>query len=251
MHDRQIAEQLADEGFVTGTGKRWSMIDVRNMSSHHAIPRTAPTVPTAKPLPDRRDDGLYSVLGAARHFGVTRDVVRLWIARGLVRCSGELGRAHGPLWLAIDEAAELHLRDLAEDSRRRLSRRRRPGPHPAAFVIRVRGTGIEVGIVVGVVRKDNVPVGALPAAFPLVGFEFNLSRMCRCQHGQHRSRGVAGPDWPCSGRERDAVDCALWSVQTPQHVSYAPPDSGLEGGRATGSPAYQSGHSSFSRCRSA
>jgi len=101
------------------------------------------------------------------------------------------------------------------------------------------------------VRKDNVPVGALPAAFPLVGFEFNLSRMCRCQHGQHRSRGVAGPDWPCSGRERDAVDCALWSVQTPQHVSYAPPDSGLEGGRATGSPAYQSGHSSFSRCRSA
>ena len=119
MHDRQIAEQLADEGFVTGTGKRWSMIAVRNMRSHHAIPRTAPSVPTAKPLPDRRDDGLYSVLGAARHFGVTRDVVRLWIARGLVRCSGELGRAHGPLWLAIDEAAELHLRDLAEHSRRR------------------------------------------------------------------------------------------------------------------------------------
>jgi len=125
VHDRQIAKQLAAEGFITGMGKRWTMIAVRNMRSHHAIPRTAPSLPTAKPLPDRRDDGLYSVLGAARYFGVTRDVVRLWIARGLVRCSREPGRAHGPLWLAIDAAAELRLRDFAEDSRRRLSRRRR------------------------------------------------------------------------------------------------------------------------------
>jgi hypothetical protein len=125
MHDRQIAKQLAAEGFITGMGKRWTMIAVRNMRSHHAIPRTAPSLPTAQPLPDRRDDGLYSVLGAARHFGVTRDVVRLWIARDLVRCSREPGRARGPLWLTIDAAAELRLRDLAEDSRRRLSRRRR------------------------------------------------------------------------------------------------------------------------------
>lgn len=124
VHDRQIAEQLAAEGFVTGMGKRWTMIAVRNMRSHHAIPRTAPSLPTAKPLPDRQDDGLYSVLGAARRFGVTRDVIRLWIARGLMRCSRDPGRAHGPLWLAIDDAAELRLRDLAEDSHRRLIRRR-------------------------------------------------------------------------------------------------------------------------------
>jgi len=125
VHDRQIAEQLAAEGFVTGMGKRWTMIAVRNMRSHHAIPRTAPSLPTAKPLPDRRDDGLYSVLGAARRFGVSRDVIRLWIARDLVRCSRDPRRAHGPLWLHIDDTAELRLRDLAEDSRRRLSRRRR------------------------------------------------------------------------------------------------------------------------------
>jgi hypothetical protein len=106
-------------------GKRWTMIAVRNMRSHHAIPRTAPSLPTAKPLPDRRDDGLYSVLGAARRFGVSRDVIRLWIARDLVRCSRDPRRAHGPLWLHIDDTAELRLRDLAEDSRRRLSRRRR------------------------------------------------------------------------------------------------------------------------------
>jgi len=72
------------------------MIAVRNMRSHHAIPRTAPSLPTAKPLPDRRDDGLYSVLGAARRFGVSRDVIRLWIARDLVRCSRDPRRAHGP-----------------------------------------------------------------------------------------------------------------------------------------------------------
>lgn len=123
VHDRQIAEQLAAEGFVTGMGKRWTMIAVRNMRSHHAIPSTAPSLPTAKPQPDRRDDGLYSVLGTARRFGVGRDVVRGWIARGFVRCCREPGRAQGPLWLAIDEAAELRLRDLAEDSRRRSSRR--------------------------------------------------------------------------------------------------------------------------------
>jgi hypothetical protein len=77
VHDRQIAKQLAAEGFITGMGKRWTMIAVRNMRSHHAIPRTAPSLPTAKPLPDRRDDGLYSVLGAARHFGVST-----WSASG-------------------------------------------------------------------------------------------------------------------------------------------------------------------------
>jgi hypothetical protein len=123
VHDRQIAEQLAAEGFVTGMGKRWTMTAVRNMRSHYAIPRTAPSLPTAKPLPDRRHDGQYSVLGAARRFGVTRDVIRLWIARGLVRCSRDPGRVQGPLWLAIDEATELRLRDLAEDSRRRASHR--------------------------------------------------------------------------------------------------------------------------------
>jgi DNA invertase Pin-like site-specific DNA recombinase len=123
VHDRQIAEQLAAEGFVTGMGKRWTMIAVRNMRSHHAIPSTAPSLPTARPLPDRRDDGLYSVLGAARRFGVGRDVVRLWIARGFVRYSRGPRRSKGPLWLAIDEAAELRLRDLAEISRRRSSRR--------------------------------------------------------------------------------------------------------------------------------
>jgi DNA invertase Pin-like site-specific DNA recombinase len=125
VHDRQIAEQLATEGFITGMGKRWTLTAVRNMRSRHAIPRTAPSLPTAQPLPDRRDDGLYSVLGTARRFGVGRDVVRGWIARGLVRWCREPERAQGPLWLAIDDAAELRLRDLAEDSRRRLRCRHR------------------------------------------------------------------------------------------------------------------------------
>ena len=57
-------------------------------------------------LPNRGEDGLYSVRGAAEHFDVSTDVVRGWIKRGLVKASKE---DHGPhrgiLWLEIDAHA--------------------------------------------------------------------------------------------------------------------------------------------------
>jgi DNA invertase Pin-like site-specific DNA recombinase len=123
VHDRQIAERLDAEGFLTGMGKRWNLDAVRNMRSHHQIPRTAPSLPPATPLPDRRDDGCYSVLGAARHFGVGKDAIRLWIEKGLVRVSRHQGRPRGALWLHIDEATSQRLRELANESHERMNRR--------------------------------------------------------------------------------------------------------------------------------
>jgi hypothetical protein len=106
IHDREIAKRLYDEGFVTGMGKRWNLDIVRTMRSRHRIPRAAPSLPTATPVPDRRQDGSYSVLGAARHFRVGKDVIRLWIAKGAVRVSRQSGRTgtRGAIWLHVDES---------------------------------------------------------------------------------------------------------------------------------------------------
>src|SRR5262249_42518380 len=85
-------------------GKPWNLDAVRNMRSRYRIPRTAPSLPTATPLPDRREDGSYSVLGAARHFGVSRDVIRRWIENGLIQVSRHNGRSRAALWLHIKRA---------------------------------------------------------------------------------------------------------------------------------------------------
>jgi hypothetical protein len=76
------------------------------------------------PPPERREDGCYSVLGAARHFGVGKDVVRGWIEKGAVRISRQPGRLSGALWLHIDEETEARLTGLAEAARKRSDRRR-------------------------------------------------------------------------------------------------------------------------------
>ena len=127
VHDRQIAKRLDAEGFVTGMGKRWNLDTVRNMRSRHQIPSTAPSLPTATPVPDRREDGCYSVLGAARHFGVDKDVIRRWIDQGAVRVSREPGKTgtRGALWLHVDQETEARLVVLADDARRRCDCRRK------------------------------------------------------------------------------------------------------------------------------
>jgi hypothetical protein len=127
VHDRQIAERLDAEGFVTGMRKRWNLDTVRNMRSRHEIARTAPSLPTATPVPDRRQDGSYSVVGAARHFGVGKDVIRRWIYAGAVRVSSQPGKTgtRGALWLHIDEETEARLQVLADESRQRTARWRK------------------------------------------------------------------------------------------------------------------------------
>jgi DNA invertase Pin-like site-specific DNA recombinase len=124
VHDMQIAERLDAEGFITGMGKRWNLDAVRNARCLHRIARTAPSLPTATPLPDRRHDGCYSILGAARHFRVSKDVIRLWIQKQAVEVSRQPGRDRGALWLHIDAPTAARLRIVADESRKRTSRRR-------------------------------------------------------------------------------------------------------------------------------
>ena len=45
-----------------------------------------------------------------------KDVVRLWIKKGIVPTSREPGRSRGPLWLHIDATAEKQLHELATRS---------------------------------------------------------------------------------------------------------------------------------------
>jgi DNA invertase Pin-like site-specific DNA recombinase len=124
VHDRQIAERLDAEGFITGMGKRWNLDAVRCMRSHYRIPRTAPSLPPATSVPDRREDGCYSVAGAARHFGVGKDVVRHWIEKGTVRVSRTSGKTgvRGAIWLHVDDDTEARLLVLSEESRQRTAR---------------------------------------------------------------------------------------------------------------------------------
>jgi hypothetical protein len=130
VHDRQIAEHLNAEGFMTGAGNHWTLIAVRNARKLHRIDRTALSLPTGRPLPDRRDDGCLSILGAVRHFGVSKDVVRLWIRKGWVPVSRQSGRPRGGLWLHIDAVTEARLRVLADESRKYSRRRRRGQQEP-------------------------------------------------------------------------------------------------------------------------
>jgi len=135
VHDRRIAERLDAEGFITGMGKRWNLDTVRNMRSRHRIPSAAPRIAPCTPVPERRQDGCYSVLGAARHFGVSTDVIRLWIAKGAVQVSRQSGKTGtlGALWLHVDEETEARLLVLANEARRRSDRRRKPrGNEPTA-----------------------------------------------------------------------------------------------------------------------
>ncbi len=126
VHDRQIAERLDAEGFITGMGKRWNLDGVRNMRSRHQIPSNAPRTPPCEPVPDRRQDGCFSVRGAAHHFGVHIDVIRRWISKGAVPISREPGMTgtRGAVWLHVDEETETRLWVLASEARQRSDRRK-------------------------------------------------------------------------------------------------------------------------------
>jgi DNA invertase Pin-like site-specific DNA recombinase len=108
--DERIAERLNVEGFRTGAGKNWTRDAVRWARRRGKIERVAADAPRRPALPDRHPDGRYSVSGAAKRFGVTLEVVRGWLRRGLIFGRRE---AYGPhtrvWWLEIDAAAAARL----------------------------------------------------------------------------------------------------------------------------------------------
>lgn len=115
VYDTYITEQLNAEGRVRNHGKPWTFAAVQRVRQRNGIPSIAPH-PTGRPaLPEQREDGLYSIRGAARRFGVSVQTIRKWVDNGLV--SAERQRhpyfPWGILWLDIDETTAVRLEDVA------------------------------------------------------------------------------------------------------------------------------------------
>jgi DNA invertase Pin-like site-specific DNA recombinase len=122
MRDEQVAEQLNAEGFKTGKTFPWNLNSVRWARRRHGIARTAPDAPRTRPLPDRHEDGRYSVSGAARRFDVSTQVVRGWIERGLVAAERQPHPQHPRrqvLWLVLDDTTTERLERLSRSIRNR------------------------------------------------------------------------------------------------------------------------------------
>jgi DNA invertase Pin-like site-specific DNA recombinase len=117
LTDEQIAARLNDEGVLTAKHRRWTTLAVRHLRHQEGLKGTSK--PRSRPLPDRHPvSGRFSVPGAARRFGVTPDVVKNWIRRGLVAVHREtFGRYHA-CWLDIDDALAATLDRLAAAERR-------------------------------------------------------------------------------------------------------------------------------------
>ena len=97
-HDEDIAETLNAEGLRTGRGLAWNTWAVRWTRKRERISRVAPDRPRRELLPDLFPDGRYSIPGTAKRFGVTLEVVRSWIRRGLVQGERRDFGAHRRVW---------------------------------------------------------------------------------------------------------------------------------------------------------
>jgi DNA invertase Pin-like site-specific DNA recombinase len=118
-HDEEIAEVLNTEGIKTGRGLPWNTWAVRWTRKKERICRVAPDRLRRQILPDQFPDGRYSVAGAATRFGVTMDVIRAWVRRGLVPGERHDFQAHRRVWwLEIAEDTAARLERLAAPLRR-------------------------------------------------------------------------------------------------------------------------------------
>jgi DNA invertase Pin-like site-specific DNA recombinase/gamma-glutamylcyclotransferase (GGCT)/AIG2-like uncharacterized protein YtfP len=128
LHDPEIAERLNAEGLRTGAHCEWTANAVARVRSREHLACTP--VPTARPmLPDRDRRGRFSVVGAARHFGVSLHVIREWIRQGRVKASRESYKSHHDvLWLTIDRSTERRLKEYLEHTANRYPRLVPPPP---------------------------------------------------------------------------------------------------------------------------
>jgi DNA invertase Pin-like site-specific DNA recombinase len=109
LHDPEIAERLNAEGLHTGASLAWTADAVARVRGRERLACTP--LPTARPsVPDRDKRGRFSVVGAARHFGVSLHVVREWVYQKRVKVSRESYKSHRDvLWLTIGPATERRL----------------------------------------------------------------------------------------------------------------------------------------------
>ena len=110
-----IAQRLDGEGFRTATRKTWTASAVAHMRANYKLRRT--TKRKRSFLPDRHPTtGYYSIPGAARRFGVSRDVVKSWVRRGLVQVHKARFGRYDARWLDIEEARATELCRLGEQA---------------------------------------------------------------------------------------------------------------------------------------
>jgi hypothetical protein len=98
--DAEIMAELNAQGLRSGRGRPLTVAAVCSIRWKNDIScMKQPKLPIAQPMPDRREDGLYSVRGVARELGVTDHMVRYWQELGLL--VGERGR-YRSWWFSLD-----------------------------------------------------------------------------------------------------------------------------------------------------
>jgi DNA invertase Pin-like site-specific DNA recombinase len=107
--DAEIAAELNAQGVRSGRGRSLTVAAVAWIRWRNSIAcMKEPKIALAQPMPDRREDGLYSVRGVARELGVTVHIVRYWQSRGLL--VGRRGR-YSSWWFSLDEETRKRLHD--------------------------------------------------------------------------------------------------------------------------------------------
>ncbi|MGE4150615.1 MAG: recombinase family protein [Hyphomicrobiaceae bacterium] len=113
LANEDIAQHFNAEGFRTAKRQAWTASAVAHARTNYKLRRA--TKPTKTFLPDRHPTtGYYSIPGAARRFGVSRDVVKSWVRRRLVQVHKARFGRYDARWLDIDEARADELARLGQ-----------------------------------------------------------------------------------------------------------------------------------------
>jgi excisionase family DNA binding protein len=105
---REIATRLNAERLTTGMGKPWTVARVQEVMTSYGITRdrTHADARAQKQyrLPERREDGKYSVAGAARRLGVCQSTIMNSIRKGLLPATREPhGTRPSSWWITLDD----------------------------------------------------------------------------------------------------------------------------------------------------
>ena len=134
--DREMAKSLNEVGLKTGVAGQWSLSAVRWARRRNDIKLLAPHLPRGLKVPDRHADGRYSVGGVALRFGVTPNVVRAWLRKGVLAGQSEpYAGLRQVIWIQLDEKTT----DQIETLPRRRTGKRPPSSQPTQRSRSARG----------------------------------------------------------------------------------------------------------------